>query len=100
MRDTITDNRVLELKYTPENVQGNYRKAKHQASDVFTHIKNDITKENALAQIKRAVRSIQQNNKAKISFEGRVYLYFEKNDYLALFEFDKDGVCTEMNPKK
>ena len=80
MGDTITDNRVLELKYTPENVQGNYRKAKHQASDVFIHIKNDITKENALAQIKRAVRSIQQNNKAKISFEGRVYLYFEKND--------------------
>ena len=46
--DTITDGRVLELKQTPSNVQANYRKAKHQATDVFIHIQDDITKENAL----------------------------------------------------
>ena len=98
--DTITDGRVLELKQTPSNVQGNYRKAKHQATDVFIHIQDDMAKENALDQIKRAVRSMKQNNRGRINFAGKVYLYFEKTDLFLSFEFDGSGNYRPLPTKK
>ena len=98
--DTVTDCRALELKHTPENLQGNYRKAKHQATDVFIHIQNDITKENALDQIKRAIRSMKQDNTVNVKFKGLVYLYFEKHDTLHLFDFDENGNYKQISPRK
>ena len=98
--DTITDKRTLELKRTLANIQGNYRKAKHQASDVFIHVQNDLSKENALRQIKNAIRSMEQNNKANINYAGRVYLYFETRNDFTLFEFDEKGNAIEVNPAK
>ena len=98
--DTITYGRVLELKQTPSNVQGNYRKAKHQATDVFIHIQDDMAKENALDQIKRAVRSMKQNNRGRINFAGKVYLYFKKTDLFLSFEFDDSGNYRPLPTKK
>ena len=98
--DTITDGRSLELKHTSSNLQGNYRKAKHQATDVFIHIQADVSKENALGQIRNAIRSIRQHNKSSLDFSGNVYMYFEQKNELALFEFDKKGSCRENNPRK
>lgn len=98
--DTITDNRVLELKHTPSNIQDNYRKAKHQATDVFIHIRGDITKENALAQIKSSIRATLKDNKAHINFAGKVYLYFEKDDNLLAFDFDTRGNYRQISPRK
>lgn len=98
--DTITDDRPLELKQTPANIQSNYRKAKHQATDVFIHIQSDIIKENALAQIRRAIRSMKQKNAMNIKFNGKVYLYFEKNNSLQLFDFDAEGNYRQISPRK
>ena len=98
--DTITDDRTLELKHTPSNIQSNYRKAKHQATDVFIHVQDDISKKDAIDQIKRAIRSMKQNNKSDINFAGKVYLYFERMDMLSLFDFDKNGNYKNISPRK
>lgn len=98
--DTITDDRTLELKHTPSNIQSNYRKAKHQATDVFIHVQDDISKKDAIDQIKRAIRSMKQNNKSDINFAGNVYLYFERMDMLSLLDFDKNGNYKNISPRK
>ena len=98
--DTITDDRTLELKHTAKNVQDNYRKAKHQATDVFIHIQNDISEKNALRQINSSIKAISKNNIAQIDFAGKVYLYFEKKDTLLLFLYDSNGKYEQISPKK
>ena len=98
--DTITDGRTLELKHTQKNIQDNYRKAKHQATDVFIHIKGIITKDDALSQIRSSVRAMKKDNKAHIDFAGKVYLYFEKDNKLWAFDFDSKGNYALISPTK
>lgn len=84
--DTITDNRSLELKHTQSSIQRNFREARHQATDVFIHIIENISEEIAVEQIKKALRSSSGNYE-----NANVYLYFGKLDILKKYEvIDKE----------
>jgi len=101
--DSITAGDFLEMKSvvsTGKNAgYSTYKDARQQADNIYLSFVNDISEENAINNIYRAIGGIKVGNKKnghEDNFSGYIFLNFEKTNKVALYEISKDGVATKV----
>lgn len=96
--DSITAGEFLEMKSVTSigtaAGESAFRDARNQANIIYLSIVNENTEDKIVNNIKRSIGSIKADNKKhgyENNFKGFVFLNFEKEDKISLYEISKEG---------
>lgn len=99
--DSISDNKFLEFKTTPstgKNAGLNaYKSSRLQAENVFISLINETSEQRVINNIYGYINESKRKSETEKNFEGFVFLNFEKDNKIVLYNFDKEGKAVRLD---
>lgn len=99
--DSISDNKFIEFKTTPstgKNAGLNaYKSSRLQAENVFISLVNETSEQRVINNIYGYINESKRKSETEQNFEGFVFLNFEKDNKIVLYNFDKEGKAVRLD---